>query len=52
MKLIYTLKHENRKSITQSPGTYIFMAYLPVLVNPKVNILIKTKKDKKLNRKS
>ena len=32
------MKHENNTNNTQLPGTYIFMAYLPVVVNQEVNI--------------
>ena len=32
------MKHENNTNNTQLPGTYIFMAYLPVIVIKEVNI--------------
>ena len=38
--LISHIKHENNTNITQSPDTYIFIRYLPLL---RVNILMKTK---------
>ena len=37
---------------TQSSGWYIFMTYLREIVNQKLNILMKTKLDINLNRKS
>ena len=46
------MKHESNTNITQLSGTYIFMTYLPVRVNQQVNILMKTKIDINLNRKS
>ena len=46
------IKHENNTNIRHSLGTYVFMAYLRETVNQKVNILMKTKININLNRKS
>ena len=32
------MEHENNANNTQLPGTYIFMAYLPVIVDQEINI--------------
>ena len=46
------IKYENNTNITQSPGRNTFMTYLREIVSQKVNILMKTKLDIILNRKS
>ena len=46
------IKYENNINITHSLCTYIFMTYLRETVNQKVNILMKTKININLNRKS
>ena len=46
------IKHENNTNITHSLGAYVFVTYLRDTANQKVNILMKTKIDINLKRKS